>query len=67
MRIENQMLPKVGRYTFALVSIVVGYVTGVLNAFVYVLTTGTQFTLFDIFSGWGVIIGGAGFCGFLGG
>jgi len=52
---------------FALVSIVVGYVIGVLKAFLYVYVTGIHYTLFDILRGWGIIIGGAGFCGFLGG
>ncbi len=59
--------PDIKGILFALISIIVGYIIGVLKSFLYVYITGIHYTLFDILSGWGIIIGGAGFCGFLGG
>jgi len=52
---------------FALISIVVGYVIGILNAYSYACIMGLSYTWFDILCGWGVIVGGAGYSGFFGG
>ena len=53
--------------TFALVSIVVGYMIGIIESLLYVHIMSISYTPYDIIRGWSVIIGGAGFCGFLGG
>ena len=52
---------------FAVISIIVGYIIGIINSYLCVCITGVPYSIYDIVRGWGVIVGGAGFCGFLGG